>query len=90
MNEPQQPIAVALRYDGDRAPRVVAKGRGELAQRIQDEARRCGIPLQEDPQLAVLLARIELGDYIPPSLYVAVAEVLAFAYRLRQDQHIIE
>jgi flagellar biosynthesis protein len=88
MNE--QPIAVALRYDGDRAPRVVAKGQGELAQRILDEARRCGIPLQEDPHLAALLARIELGDFIPPSLYVAVAEVLAFAYRLRQEQDVLE
>jgi flagellar biosynthesis protein len=68
----------------------VAKGQGELAQRILDEARRCGIPLQEDPHLAALLARIELGDFIPPSLYVAVAEVLAFAYRLRQEQDVLE
>ena len=90
MSEQPRPIAVALRYDGDRAPRVVAKGHGELAQRILDEARRCGIPLQEAPELAALLAHIELGDFIPSSLYVAVAEVLAFAYRLRQDQSTTE
>ncbi len=78
------PIAVALRYDGTGAPRVTAKGRAELAERIVAAAREHGIPLQDDPALApalaAVLSRIPLGDEIPETLYRAVAEVIAFAY----------
>jgi flagellar biosynthesis protein len=76
------PIAVALRYDGTGAPRVTAKGRAELAERIVAAAREHGIPLQDDPALAAVLSRIPLGDEIPETLYRAVAEVIAFAYLL--------
>jgi flagellar biosynthesis protein len=61
---------------------VTAKGRGEVAERILTLAREHGIPIREDPNLAVLLSTVELGDEVPPALYRAVAEVIAFAYRL--------
>lgn len=74
--------AIALRYDGTGAPRVTAKGRGEVAERILAVAREHRIPIREDPGLAELLARVDLGDEVPQELYRAVAEVIAFAYRL--------
>jgi flagellar biosynthesis protein len=76
------PLAVALQYDGDSAPRVTAKGRNEVAEQIIGLARQHGIPMQENEALASLLARIELGDEIPETLYIAVAQVIAFAYHL--------
>lgn len=75
-------IAVALRYDGRDAPRVTAKGEQALAQAICDIAREHDVPLYENPQLAVVLSQIELGEEIPEALYRAVAEVIAFAYLL--------
>lgn len=77
-------VAVALHYDGSSAPRVVAKGRGELAGRIIAKAREHDVPLHTDPQLVSILARIPLGEEIPRELYAAVAEVIAFAYWLRR------
>ena len=74
--------AVALRYDGNGAPRVVAKGRGELAARIREVAREHDVPLHEDDDLVELLSSVDLGEEIPAALYVAVAHVLAFAYRI--------
>ncbi|MEW8229522.1 MAG: EscU/YscU/HrcU family type III secretion system export apparatus switch protein [Candidatus Thiodiazotropha endolucinida] len=75
-------LAIALIYDGENAPRLTAKGRGELADRILALADEHAIPLHEDAELAALLAQIPLGDEIPESLYRAVAEVIAFAYLL--------
>jgi len=76
--------AVALRYDAEKddAPRVVARGRGLLADRIVDLAREHGVHVHEDPQLVALLAGLEVDAAVPESLYRAVAEVLAFVYRL--------
>ncbi len=76
-------LAVALRYDElkDRAPRVIAKGRGTMAQRIVEVARENGIPVRDDPDLVNLLSEIDLGEAIPAELYPAVAEVLAYVYR---------
>ena len=76
------PLAVALEYDGDSAPRVTAKGRDALAEQILQIARQHNIPIQENQPLASLLANIELGEEIPESLYLAVAQVIAFAYHL--------
>jgi len=73
---------VALRYDGDSAPRVTAKGKGFIAEEILAIAREHDIPLYEDPELVSLLSQLELGDEIPRSLYMAVAEVIAFAYSI--------
>jgi flagellar biosynthesis protein len=77
------PRAVALEYDGKNAPRVTAKGQGELAQQIIDAAREHGIPLHEDRDLLTLLAKLELGDEIPRALYVTVAHVIAWTYYVK-------
>lgn len=78
--------AVALRYRAEEtvAPRVVAKGAGELAAKIKDEARQAGVPIVERRALARALFRsVPLGGEIPPALYRAVAEILAYIYSLR-------
>jgi len=72
--------AVALRYEGVGAPKVTAKGEGLLAEKIIETARECGVPMYDDPQLAALLSKLELGDEIPETLYLAIARVIAFAY----------
>ena len=85
MNAPADnlPLAVALTYDGSSAPRVVAKGAGELAEKIIATAQQHGVPLQPDLDLVRLLAQLDLGDEIPETLYRCVAQIIAFAYRLR-------
>lgn len=72
--------AVALHYNGRGAPRVTATGNGLVAQRIIDVARQNGVPLEEDAALAGALSRIELGREIPKELWIAVAQVLTFAW----------
>jgi len=72
--------AVALQYGGSGAPRVTAKGGFEVAEAIYRRALDHGVPIHEDPDLVRLLCRLDLGDEIPRELYVAVAQVLAFAY----------
>lgn len=76
--------AVALRYDVDRdkAPLVLASGRGPVADEILRIAEDNKIPLYEDPELAKLLTKLELDAEIPPELYTLVAEVLFFVYKL--------
>ena len=73
-------LAVALHYNGNGAPRVIAKGGGVVADRIIETAREHKIPLQEDGALAASLSRLDLGTEVPRELYVAVAHVLAFAW----------
>ena len=75
-------LAVALKYNGNEAPKVTAKGEGITAEQILEIAEKHGIPLQSEPELARILAQVPLGDEIPQELYVAVAEVIAFAYFL--------
>ena len=75
-------IAVALKYDGKLAPKVMAKGQGISAEQILAIAEEHGIPLQNEPELARILAQVPLGEEIPEDLYVAVAEVISFAYFL--------
>ena len=81
------PKAVALKYDGnqDRAPRVTAKGRGVIAEKIVASARESNIPLYEDRNLIQVLDALEVDTEIPQELYRAVAEVLAFVYRLNNN-----
>lgn len=76
--------AVALRYDTqkDAVPVVVAKGRGLIAQRIEEIAQESGIPLKEDSQLADYLMSLDLYEEIPAELYPVVAEILAFIYNM--------
>lgn len=80
--ESPRPTAVALHYSGQGAPRVTAKGEGLTAERIVALAEEHGVPISENQELVSLLSRIGLGEEIPPLLYVAVAEVLSFAYSL--------
>lgn len=76
------PLAVALEYDKTGAPRVVAKGRGTLGEKIIEVAKAHNIPIEENEVLAGALANVELGDEIPAELYKAVAEVLIFILRM--------
>lgn len=78
----QTDLAVALQYDGQNAPKVMAKGEGLTAEAILKIAEQHHIPLQTDPELVRILAQIPLGDEIPRELYLAVAEIIAFAYGL--------
>jgi flagellar biosynthetic protein FlhB len=84
-------IAVALRYErrSMSAPRVVAKGERLLAQRIKDLARKHGVPVVEDRPLARMLVRVALDAEIPATLYRAVAELLAYVYRLKQQRYAV-
>ncbi len=75
--------AIALHYDESKSnptPKVTAAGQNEIAQQIIELAKEHGIPIHEDPDLAVLLSQLELYEDIPESLYRVVAEILAFAY----------
>jgi flagellar biosynthesis protein len=75
--------AVALAYGaGESAPRVVAKGRGLIADEIIARARDAGVYVHESPELVSLLMQVDLDERIPPQLYQAVAELLAWLYRL--------
>jgi flagellar biosynthesis protein len=78
--------AAALRYarEKDAAPRLMAKGRGEVADRILEIARRNGIPIREDRELVQVLASLDLYQEIPSELYKAVAEILVFLYSLNR------
>jgi flagellar biosynthesis protein len=84
--DPQQ-LAVALAYREDEgAPRVVAKGRGLLAEAILARAKEAGVYVHESPELVALLMQVDLDSRIPPQLYVAVAELLAWLYRLERGE----
>ena len=80
----KSPKAVALKYDQkkDQAPRIIAKGRGEIAEKIIGVAKANNVPMYEDKNLIQVLEALDLNTEIPPELYRAVAEVLAFIYRL--------
>ena len=80
--EKRSQLAVALHYDRKGAPRVVAKGRGSIGEKIIELAKAHDIPIEENDVLAGALSKVELGDEIPPELYKAVAEVLVFVLRL--------
>lgn len=83
MTEPTRHNAVALSYgSGDTAPRVVAKGSGLIAEQIIERAREAGVFVHESPEMVALLMQVDLDAHIPPQLYVAVAELLAWLYRL--------
>lgn len=75
-------FAIALEYDGQQAPRVTARGHDELASQILRLAQEHSVPIHLDKDLALVLDQIDLGEYIPEALYVAIAEILTFAYRL--------
>jgi flagellar biosynthesis protein len=71
--------AVALSYDaGDDAPRILASGKGRVAERIIEEAKKNDVPFYKDDSLAETHSKLEIGDAIPPELYEVVAEILVF------------
>lgn len=88
MPEEKRKKAAAVSYDAERdaAPKVLASGRGNIAEKIIEAARAAGIPIQEDAALAEVLANIEPGENIPPETYRAVAEILVFLYKLDKER----
>jgi len=85
--EPRQ-LAIALAYQaGQSAPKVVAKGKGLIAQAIIERARDAGVYVHESPEMVSLLMQVDLDQHIPPQLYLAVAELLAWIYRLENGKN---
>ncbi|NOY13697.1 MAG: flagellar biosynthesis protein FlhB [Deltaproteobacteria bacterium] len=85
MSKTDKPIrAVALRYDHEAGatPKVTATGQGEVARRIIEAAQAAGVDIVEDADLLEILGRVPIGEDIPPELFQAVAEILAFIYRI--------
>ncbi len=82
--------AVALKYEKekDRAPRVTAKGRGDIAKRILEIAKEHNIPVREDADLVEVLSKLDLEEEIPPDLYRVIAEVLSFIYRINSGNSV--
>ncbi len=79
--------AAAIRYmPDDYAPRIVAKGRGAVAEAIIERARASGVYVHESPELVALLMRVDLDSHIPPQLYMVIAELLVWLYRLEQEE----
>lgn len=83
-NKPEINKAVALKYEHsqDKAPLIVAKGSGKLAEKIIETAKKYGIQIYEDKELVSNLMKLDIGDYIPEELYPVVAQILAFIYSL--------
>lgn len=78
-NKEKPKTAIALEYNPqDGAPKVIASGRGLLAEKIIEKARESEVPIHQDDKLADTLSRLEIGDMIPPELYEVVAEILVF------------
>ena len=74
--------AAALHYEGAGAPKIVAAGRGHIAERIIEMAKEAGVPIRDDRALAESLSKLELGTEIPEELWTAVAEALVWAHRV--------
>ncbi|MGE5415947.1 MAG: EscU/YscU/HrcU family type III secretion system export apparatus switch protein [Acidobacteriota bacterium] len=89
--EKKDKTAVAIRFDTDKddAPKVVAKGKGYIADKIEEVARDAGIPVREDAELVEYLNALNLYEEIPPFLYEVVAEILAFIYRMDRKKGVI-
>ncbi|MDD2702205.1 MAG: EscU/YscU/HrcU family type III secretion system export apparatus switch protein [Sideroxydans sp.] len=86
-SRPSRQLAVALAYrSGDAAPKVVASGRGLIAQAIIERAKEHGVFVHESDELVAMLMQVELDQHIPPALYLAVAELLAWLYRLERGE----
>lgn len=87
-NSPEtQREAVALAYrQTDAAPRVVARGRGLVAEEIIARAKEHGVYVHESPELVALLLQVDIDQHIPPQLYIAVAELLAWLYRVEKGE----
>ncbi len=81
--------AIALAYrQTDAAPRVVARGKGLVAEEIIARAREHGVFVHESPELVALLTQVDIDEHIPPQLYQAIAELLAWLYRIEHGENI--
>ncbi|MBM7647147.1 flagellar biosynthesis protein [Bacillus ectoiniformans] len=80
----RQAAALSYNPDGSGAPKLVAKGRGKIADNIIAKAEEYQIPIQQDSSLVEILGQLEINEAIPEELYQAVAEIFAFIYRLDQ------
>lgn len=78
--KPKEKQAIALSYEPgeDSAPKIIATGKGALAEKIIEKAKEVDVPLYRDDKLASTLSKLEIGDAIPPELYQVVAEILVF------------
>jgi flagellar biosynthesis protein len=84
----ERTAAAVLAYrDGDVAPRVVAKGRGAIAEAIMERARDSGLYVHQSKELLALLMQVDLDSHIPPHLYIAIAELMAWLYHLDKAQN---
>lgn len=80
---PRRNRVVALRYEhNSAAPRIIARGEGFVAEQLIARAEEAGVPVRAEPELVELLLKLDLNELVPPTLYAAVAEVLAWAYRI--------
>ncbi|MBS4096857.1 MAG: EscU/YscU/HrcU family type III secretion system export apparatus switch protein [Sulfuricella sp.] len=89
MNTPKRnpQLAVAMAYRaGQSAPQVVAKGRGLIAETIIERAKDAGVYVHESPELVALLMQVDIDQHIPPELYIAVAELLAWLYQIEHGK----
>lgn len=85
INTNRRKTAVALGYDPeDEAPKIIASGKGPVADRIIEVAKESNVPVHTDERLANTLSKLEIGDSIPPELYQVVAEVLLFVDQMDQ------
>jgi flagellar biosynthesis protein len=84
----EKTMAAAIKYDSatTNAPKVTARGRGFIADKIIEKAEEFGIPIKNDPDLVQILSKLNIGAEIPVELYRAVAEILAFVYSLNENQ----
>ncbi|RLC03295.1 MAG: flagellar biosynthesis protein FlhB [Deltaproteobacteria bacterium] len=89
MDKKDQKKAVALKYDREttNAPKVTAKGKGKVAQKIIELAKKHDIPIKDDPDLIEVLSSLEIDEEIPAEIYVAVAELLAFVYSINSKRY---
>ncbi|MCR5397941.1 MAG: EscU/YscU/HrcU family type III secretion system export apparatus switch protein [Lachnospiraceae bacterium] len=80
--------AIALEYNPDEseAPKVIASGKGLVADKIIEEAKKADVPVHKDSKLAGTLSKLEIGEMIPPELYEAVAEILVFVDAMEKIQ----
>lgn len=83
--DPQKAVALRYRQEEDDAPRVVAKGRGLVAEKIKALAEESGVPIRQDDDLVELLGQIDIDREVPQQLYAAVAEILAWVYRANES-----
>ncbi|MBT0879384.1 MULTISPECIES: FlhB-like flagellar biosynthesis protein [unclassified Campylobacter] len=85
MSKIRKALALGYNKDKNNAPKVMATGSGEIAERIIKLANEHNIPIKEDEELCEVLSKLELGEEIPPAMYKAVAEVFSFIYRMSKE-----